>query len=379
MTDGPTQYSRAREALEALRPEDGIRDRLHRVRLTAMPIVQSSVAAAAAWFIAHIVVGHEQPFFAPIAALISVGVGLGQRLTRVVELVAGVALGVLVGDALVGIIGSGWWQIAVVVALAMTAAVLLGGGAVIVTQAAASAVLVVALVPSADGVVNIDRFVDTSVGGLVGIAVSGMLLPVNPVSVARRKLNPLLDTLSEVLDDGARALIDRDRALATRALARARETQNAVDDLHDALEGSAEIARIAPVRWRARGQLVGYLDAAEPVDYITRDMRVLMRHLVATLRRDEPVPDTVPQALRALAGAIRLLRIALEQGDEPHEAQASAIAAAEMATEALDHTGGFAGQVVVAQARSLAVDVLVGAGVSREDTLKLLPHLPRTR
>jgi hypothetical protein len=46
------------------------------------------------------------------------------------------------------------------------------------------------------------------------------------------------------------------------------------------------------------------------------------------------------------------------------------------ATEALDETGGFAGQVVVAQARSLAVDVLRATGLEREEALGLLPSLP---
>ena len=41
-----------------------------------------------------------------------------------------------------------------------------------------------------------------------------------------------------------------------------------------------------------------------------------------------------------------------------------------------DETGGFAGQVVVAQARSLAVDVLRATGLDREQALGLLPSLP---
>jgi hypothetical protein len=92
---------RGEEALEALaaRSRQGARDRLRRLRLTAVPILQCAVGAALAWWVATgPLIGHEQPFFAPIAALISLGVGLGQRLPRVVELVVGVAVGVLVGD-----------------------------------------------------------------------------------------------------------------------------------------------------------------------------------------------------------------------------------------------------------------------------------------
>lgn len=374
----PSRSGRAAETLEALRPKEGVRDRLRRVRLTALPIAQAAIAASLAWWVATSPpVDHEQPFFAPIAALISVGVGLGQKLRRVLELVTGVALGVLVGDLLITVIGTGVPQIAVVVALAMVAAVFLGGGAVIVTQAAASAVLVVTLVPpTSSDQVNLDRFVDTAIGGVVGLAVSALLLPVNPVSVARRQLDPLLATLAELMDGSADALANGDRAGAALVLGRARETQSAIDKLTEALEGSSEVARIAPVRWRKRGQLVGYLDAAEPIDHVARNLRVLARHVMTMLRRNEPVPDTLPDALRTLAGAARLLRTDLAHGVEPEDCRAGALAAAELATQALDQTGGFAGQVVVAQVRLMAVDMLRATGLDRDQVLQLLPELP---
>ncbi|WP_199702656.1 FUSC family protein [Jiangella rhizosphaerae] len=370
---------RREEALEALaqRSKESAGTRLRRVRLTALPIVQSALGAALAWWLATIPpIDHAQPFFAPIAALIVLGGGLGQRLPRVLELVGGVAVGVLVGDLLVAWIGGGVVQLAVVVALAMIAAVLVGGGALIVTQAGASAVLVVALAPADPGGLNLDRFVDALVGCGVGLAISILLLPLNPVSAARRQIDPLLTTVAEVLESAAHALAERDRAAATEALERARETQADVDAMHSALEGANEVARIAPVRWQKRGHLAAYLDVATPLDYMTRNTRVLCRHVISLLQREEPVPRVLPQSLRALAGAVRLLRIDLERGDEPREARVSAVEAARMATEALDHTGGFAGQVVIAQVRSLAVDALLSTGLSRDEIQDLLPGLP---
>jgi uncharacterized membrane protein YccC len=374
----PARITRGDEALEYLTTlsRQGVRERLRRLRHTALPIVQCAVAAALAWWVATSPpIDHERPFFAPIAALISVGVGLGQRLPRVVELVVGVAVGVLVGDLLVAWIGTGIAQIALVVALAMVAAVVLGGGAVIITQAGASAVLVATLT-APEGGLDLDRFVDALVGGIVGLAVIAVLLPVNPVAAVRRELDPLLGTLADLIDDCADALAERDRIGAGRALGRARETQASVDAMNEALEGSSEVALIAPARWRARGQLTGYIDAGEPIDHVARDLRVMARHVVSMLSRKEPMPPQLPKSLRALPGAVRLLRIDLAHGDEPQESRANAVAAAELATEALDETGGFAGQVVVAQTRSLAVDVLRATGLEREKALRLLPSLP---
>jgi uncharacterized membrane protein YgaE (UPF0421/DUF939 family) len=378
VADTADRPRRAAEALEALKPQEGVRDRLRRVRFTALPIAQAALAAALAWAIATSpVVGHDQPFFAPIAALISVGVGLGQKLQRVIELVAGVALGVLVGDLLVQFIGVGVIQIAAVVALAMVVAVFLGGGAVIVTQAGASAVLVVTLIPPREGeTVNLDRFVDASIGGIVGLVVTALLLPVNPITAVHRALDPLLGTLADLLDRSADVLLAGDRSAAAELLGRARDTQAAIDDVADAVESSSEVARIAPVRWRARGQLVGYLDAAERIDHVARNLRVLARHVISMLRRREPIPEVLPSSLRSLAGAVRLLRMDLEHGANPDDARALAVAAAELATEALDQTGGFAGQVVVAQVRSIAFDLLRATGLDQAQAQSLLPGLP---
>ncbi len=82
-----------------------------------------SVAAGLAWLDATEVIGHERPFFALIAALISLGVTHNQRLWRAAELMIGVAVGIAVADLLIAVLGSGAWRIAVVVALSMALAV----------------------------------------------------------------------------------------------------------------------------------------------------------------------------------------------------------------------------------------------------------------
>ena len=99
------------------------------------PILQTAVAASLAWFLASALLGHERPYFAAIAAVISSGVVVGQEGRRVIELVFGVACGLAVADLLVVLIGTGTVQIGVVVALAMAVAWLLGGGPALVSEA----------------------------------------------------------------------------------------------------------------------------------------------------------------------------------------------------------------------------------------------------
>src|SRR3989442_6352705 len=148
--------------------------RLTRWRNTAVPIVQAALAAGLSWLVAVHLVDHRAPFFAPVAAVACLGITLGQRLRRVIELIGGVGLGVGVGDLLISAIGPGPWQIALVVALAMSVAVLLDGGAVITVQSAVSAILMVTLYLPGD-TSGLNRLVDGLIGCVTGLVVVGVL------------------------------------------------------------------------------------------------------------------------------------------------------------------------------------------------------------
>src|SRR5215470_10571997 len=93
--------------------------RLRCWRSVAVPLVQTALAAALSWFVAAHLFGHRAPLFAPVAAVISIDMTLGQRLRRTIELIVGAGVGIGVGTLLISAIGTGPWQIAVVVAMAL--------------------------------------------------------------------------------------------------------------------------------------------------------------------------------------------------------------------------------------------------------------------
>ncbi|ONI82310.1 hypothetical protein ALI22I_40025 [Saccharothrix sp. ALI-22-I] len=354
---------------------DQVARRLKRWRSAALPIGQTALAAGLSWLVATEVVGHAHPFFAPIAAVVCLGVSLGQRFRRVVELVVGVSVGVGVGDVLISLIGSGPWQIALVVGLAMSAAVLLDGGAVIALQSGSSAVLVATLLPPSTGG-GLDRMVDALVGGLVGLAVTA-LLPANPLTVAHRHAKVVLGELTEALRGVATAVADHDAVQAAGVLARLRGSQAAVDQFTSALKTGGEIATIAPVRWRSRHDLGRYETAAAPLDYALRNTRVLARRALAALRDGERMPDVLPDVLRQYAEAVEVLRTELGRGDEPKKARAVIRDAVASATTHELGGEGFSTKVVLAQVRSVAVDLLQATGLTRAEAVESLPPLTR--
>ncbi|HEY6674301.1 MAG TPA: FUSC family protein [Rubrobacteraceae bacterium] len=106
-----------------------------RLRRGWLQILQTAAAACMAWFVAVLVLGVDRPTFAPIAAVISLGLAVGERARRAVELTLGVAFGVVLADLLVSVVGVGAVQAGAVVVLAMSLAVFLGGGDVGVKEA----------------------------------------------------------------------------------------------------------------------------------------------------------------------------------------------------------------------------------------------------
>jgi hypothetical protein len=339
-------------------------DRWRRARAGLLLAAQAALSAGLSWLVANDLLHHPRPFFAPIAAVIALNVSIGQRLRRVAELVLGVALGILVGDLLIYVIGTGPVQIGLGVGAAILVAVFLGGSPVVIGQAAASAVLVATLAPPSGGIYY-SRFVDALIGGAIGILVVALLLPMNPLTVIRRAAGPALDVIATGLRDCATALTDSDRDEAQATLDRLRAGEAAVAAFRTALDGAREAATLAPVFWRSRGPLAGYLDAVVHIDHALRNGRVLARRTVALVRDREPVPPGLVGALHELADAVQVLRDELAAGTEPVLVRELAVAAVRTAADAYRAGLGFSGDVVVAQIRTMAADLLLASGLDR--------------
>jgi uncharacterized membrane protein YgaE (UPF0421/DUF939 family) len=304
--------------------------------------------------------------------VITLAVSVGQRLRRAFELVFGVAIGIAVGDVLIYLIGSGAWQIGLVVTLAIVTAIFAGGGSALVTQAASSAVLVATLTPPATSGISYDRFVDALVGGLVGLGVMALLLPLNPLTVVGRAAGPALDVLAEGLTGTAEGLAARDGGQVEAALARLRAAEGDLRTLQEAIEAASETAALAPVRWRTRGALNQYIDAAEHVARALRNSRVLVRRAQALLRDGETLPPSLVEAVQALGEAVSWLRRELADAVEPVATRERALRAASEAGVAYAEGVDFSGSVIVAQVRSAAVDLVRATGVDGKEANRLV-------
>ena len=352
----------------AERSRVSMRTRFERLRLAWRSILQASVAAGIAWLIATEVFGHTKPFFAPVSAIITLGITVGQRGRRAFELALGVALGIAVADLLVLGIGTGTLQLMLVVGLATAAAILLGTGQLFASQAAVSAALVATLQPPTHGI-TFSRFIDALVGGGVALVINAVLLPAHPVNMVRRAAEPLLDELADTLEDIAVALEKRDSELATAALERARRIDELEAVLDDAVDVGRETIRYSLPRRGTRGLVDSYGEAAARMDLAVRNVRVLARGAIRGLSLDENVPPEVAGALRDLAASVRALGPALDEEEQGvARVREPAIRAAADASLVLERTGNLSVSVIVGQVRSTAVDLLMATGMTYDES-----------
>jgi hypothetical protein len=345
-----------------------LRRRAGRVRRAALPIAQSALAAAVAWQIASLI--NPRPFFAPISAVISLGVARGRRTLRAVELVLGVAIGIAVADVIVTVLGTGTLVVALVVALAMAAALLLGAGTILVNQAAVSAILVATLQPPSSGI-SPDRFLDALVGGAVALLVGQVLFPRDPLRAMAGAARPVVDDLARSLDASAQALRAGDLRLAERALEMARAVDEDLLDFHDAVAVARETMPVLPAR-RPRERLPLYAEAVQRMEYAVRNTRVLERRAVATVRRHGPAPPELADAVAELAEAVRALGRQLTEPGHEVEVRRRALRAAARATATITGDPGLSNLVIAAQIRSTAIDLLRGSGMAAEEARRAL-------
>jgi uncharacterized membrane protein YgaE (UPF0421/DUF939 family) len=225
---------------------------LERVRSVRWPLSQTALAAAVAWYVAHDLLGHAQPFFAPIAAAVALSTNHAQRSRRTVQMVVGVLLGIGVSELLHPLVGNGAVAIGVVVLVTLFAAVALGVGFVgegmmFVNQAAASAVLVIALHKAGTGG---ERAIDALIGGAVALAIGVGLFPVEPLKLLWAAETGVLKAVAEILErDSGGAGEERGMDWVLRA---SHEIHARLTTLTQARGTARTVVRVAPRRLKMR-------------------------------------------------------------------------------------------------------------------------------
>ncbi|GAA6526559.1 FUSC family protein [Intrasporangium sp. DVR] len=348
----------------------GLSTRVGRLRSRLFLVLQCALAAGAAWWVASDVLAHPTPFFAPIVAVVCLGISYGQRLRRVVEVAVGVAVGVFTADVFVSVAGTGGWQIAVVVLVAMTLALLVGGGPILVTQAAVQGIVVAALAPT-PGQAFV-RWTDALVGGGVAL-VAATVAPQAPLRRPRVAAAEVARKISELLRRAAASVRDGDVEAAAEVLASARETETLLRELRTAADEGLSVLHSSPF---SRRQAVGVrkmADLIDPLDLAMRSTRVLVRKVTVVVGRGEQLPPGYRDAIDELADSAEVIARALAENASP-EIGRKAVLGVAVATSHLPRTDNLVTETVLAQLRSVVVDLLQVTGLDVDEAIAALPR-----
>lgn len=282
---------------------------IKRLRAVWFTLVQTSVAAGLSWYLAHDLLGHPQPFFAPIAAAVSLSVSNVLRAQRAIQMMVGVTLGIGVGSLVQALLGPGAVAISAAALIALFVAVFIGHGYIgqgmmFANQTAISAILVLALYRSN---VGFERIYDALLGGAVAIVFAVLLFPADPLQVLRSARVGVLGVLHGVLSRAADLAAGRREVPPDWPLSAVDRVHQQLGNLIEARTTARHVVQIAPRRF-------GLRDAVRAADHQGVHVALLAGSVLQLARAVAPgadgcrarLPQPVHSVLVVLAAATAL-------------------------------------------------------------------------
>ncbi len=111
--------------------------------------------------------------------------------------------------------------------------------------------------------------------------------------MVERAARPIFDELVAVLEEIAVALESSDLDRAERVLKKAREIDDRVRDLDEALVAGYQTARLSPTRRRSLKHLELYSSASIRIELALITTRVLARGAANAIRRGDSIPSVL--------------------------------------------------------------------------------------
>ena len=272
-----------------------------------------ALAAMAAWALARYAAGQQDPYFAPLAALLGVSPTVARSLREGIQYVAGFVLGAVLAIPVALLLGPSIAGIAVVVLAGVVIGSWrrLGGQSTQVTFTA----LFVLLIGGYQPLHYLDpRLIDVGIGVVTGLTVNVLVFP--PL-----QLRPAEHAVRQWGADVAAALDD----LATAAASTSTPLRGTSWPRHDRqLSGAAEQARAAArnaresLRWNPRATVERAVPRPDGVildslEELTARTRAIARVLMDASAGDEPLDlpasfgESYAAMLRMLTGPVRQL------------------------------------------------------------------------
>jgi len=349
-----------------------VKDSTTRVIESLLPALQITVGALLAYTIARFGLGHAVPLLAMTVCITALGFSRDARPTRIIQTAIGMVVGIAISDVALVNLGSGIWQLALVLVVVLLSARFISGGSTFAVTAAIQAMLV-QLSPAPLGGVYI-RTIDGLIGGGMALVVT-VLIPRDPRGLAKTDASKLFDFFITTLESLRLALRDVNIDVVDDALVKVRKSQPLIDNWRMSLDSAVAISKLSPFLSKYKGDLKGQVRLMRGMDLATRNLRVIVR------RVNFLVKDSKPRAYLAdicdqLSEAVLLMREGLDDNKALVESQEKLL---EVTRQLDPKRFGIADQIreasVLLLFRPLLIDLLCASGMNEDDARAELPEV----
>lgn len=292
-----------------------------KVRPSWFQLFKGAAAAIVTWFVCAAIFTEQMPIFGTIAALLVMQDNVDQSLTKGLERVIGVLIGVSVAIGAGSLFGNQSWLFIAAIPAAMAVGWLLRMTPASANQIAISALLMIAL----GGLqlhYGVERLVETAIGAAIGVLINALVIaPVRNSSV-HEAIVSLTDDAALVLEEIADGLTTpRDSAWLAQMLADARALQAERTHLHQLLRQARDSLRFNPRSRRYREALAEDDDQFQRLQPIITQVIGMARALTdlysPDLASDPTVRGMADEMRRAAHDLARLAHAAEPDAAEP--------------------------------------------------------------
>ncbi|WP_062240046.1 FUSC family protein [Fictibacillus sp. FJAT-27399] len=237
-----------------------------------LQVLKTAIAAALGWMVSSHLSQNDYPFFAPLAAVLTMQVTIAgsmeKAIYRVCGVIGGVIISMLIGHWLK--LNAGSILLVVLVGMAVTTAFRMP--AQVVSQVSVSSILVLAFGQG----YALSRIVETIIGSAIAVLTNALLVPPNTIPAAEELLLKLSNKASITLKD---LVLLWDRTLSHR-----REIQQEVKELTEQNEKGIEAVvlasqnlRFTPFFTKRRIRLEHLETGMKHLNHITLQIRGIAR------------------------------------------------------------------------------------------------------
>ncbi|HEY6741476.1 MAG TPA: FUSC family protein [Lapillicoccus sp.] len=243
-------------------------------------ILRIVIAGVVSWGVCKLIDTSSVPIFAVVAPLVAMRDQPFSALNVSFDRIAGVIVGVLLGLAVVNLVGSNVLSVALVLAIGLLIGVVLRVGVALNIQVSLTGLLVFTSIDP--GTYGFTRLWETLIGAAVTVVLSPFLLPPDAGKLYRAEFRRVSARLGEHTAQAAVLVAEggRNHEVIVGLLAEVRTTHDSANMLPTHLESARRAVRNNPLRRRKIGELDALVEVTGTVVETAQWLRLLAEELV---------------------------------------------------------------------------------------------------